>query len=72
MPGQDEGRTVSVTDDQRLREVARILATGVLRLRARAALPPALAPLPGAQILPESGPNSLEVPPKTVLSVHTG
>jgi hypothetical protein len=65
--GEDE----ALTDDQRLREVARILAAGVLRLRAQAA-GPAPTQLPGPQILPESGPNSLEVPPKTVLSVHTG
>jgi hypothetical protein len=61
----------TLTDDQRLREIARILARGVLRLRARVALPPAVH-LPCPQILPESGPNCLEVPPETVLSVHTG
>jgi hypothetical protein len=66
----DEANTL--TDDQRLREIARILAGGVLRLRARLALPPAPVQLPCPQILPESGPNCLEVPPETVLSVHTG
>ena len=60
-----------LTEDQRLREIARILGGGVLRLRARVALPPAVQ-LPGPQILLESGPNCLEVPPETVLSVHTG
>jgi hypothetical protein len=65
----DEGG--NLTDDQRFREIARILAGGVLRLRARVALPPAVPP-PVPQILPESGPNCLEVPPETVLSVHTG
>jgi hypothetical protein len=61
-----------MTDDERLREVARILAAGVLRLHARAALPPAPAQLPGTQILLESSPNCLEVPSETRLSVHTG
>jgi hypothetical protein len=61
-----------LTDDERLREVARILAAGVLRLGARAALPPAAVQVPGPQFLPETGPNCLEVPPETVLSVHTG
>jgi hypothetical protein len=59
-------------DEQRLREVARILAAGILRLRARAALPPSSEHLPGLQIPPESGPNCLELPPETGLSVHTG
>jgi hypothetical protein len=61
----------AVAEDDRLREIARILAGGVLRLRARVALPPAVQ-LPAPQILLESGPNCLEVPPETVLSVHTG
>jgi hypothetical protein len=60
-----------MTENDRLREIARILAAGVLRLRARVALPPAVPP-PAPQILPETGPNCLEVPPETVLSVHTG
>ena len=59
------------TSDQPLSEIARILAGGILRLRSRAALSQAGAPsVP--QIVPESGPNCLEVPPETVLSVHTG
>jgi hypothetical protein len=57
-----------LTDDQRLREIARILAAGVLRLRARVAIPPASVQLPGPQILLESSPICLEVPPETVLS----
>ena len=59
-------------DDQRLREVACILAAGILRLRARLALPAANAQLSGPQILLESGPNSLEVPREVRLSVHPG
>jgi hypothetical protein len=66
--GEDE----TLTENQRFCQIARILAAGVLRLRAHAALPPAPAQLPGPQILPESGPNCLEVPSETVLSVHTG
>jgi hypothetical protein len=57
-----------LTPDERLREVASILAAGVLRLRQRAALPTDDArkrPLD----LPAAG---LEVSNETVLSVHTG
>jgi hypothetical protein len=61
----------AAAEDDRLREIARILAGGVLRLRARVALP-AAAQLSASKILPESGSNCLEVPPETVLSVHTG
>jgi hypothetical protein len=59
-----------LTENDRLREIARILAAGVLRLRARVALP--AVQLPARKILPENGPNCLEVPPETVLSGHTG
>jgi len=58
-----------LTPDERLSEVASILAAGVLRLRARSALP---GDDPAPEILPESWPTCLEVPAKTVLSVHTG
>jgi hypothetical protein len=71
MHSSSEGRHM-LSNDQQLREVARILAAGVWRLRAPAALPPAVTQQRGPQILPESGPNGLEVPPETVLSVHTG
>jgi hypothetical protein len=58
------------TDDARIREIAVILAAGMLRLRARAALPgdPHVVP----QIPRDSPPNGLEVPDETSLSVHTG
>ena len=52
-----------------LREVAGILAAGILRLRARAALPGAQ---PGQENLPKSSEDGLEVPGETVLSGHTG
>jgi hypothetical protein len=58
-----------LTVDQRLREMAEILAAAVIRLRLRAALPGEGA---GAGKPPDSSPNCLEVPQETVLSVHTG
>jgi hypothetical protein len=60
------------TPDQRLRAVARILAAGILRLRARAALPASAAELPVPRILPENAANVLDVPAETRLSVHPG
>ena len=58
-----------LTPEERLSEVASIMAAGVLLLRASAALP---GDDPAPEILPDSWPTCLEVPPKTVLSVHTG
>jgi hypothetical protein len=57
-----------LTPDERLREVTTILGVGVLRLRQRAALPGEK----GRKNPPESSPDGLEVPAKTVLSVHGG
>jgi len=62
----------SLTEEQRLRDIARTLAAGILRLRARRTFPIAAADQPGPQIAAESSPNCLEVPPETVLSVQTG
>jgi hypothetical protein len=59
----------SLTADERMRELASILAAGVLRLRARAALSDKHS---GQKNLPESPANCLDVPPTTVLSVHSG
>lgn len=60
----------NASNDDRLREVARILAAGILRLHARAAL---LTQDSDEIILPNSAENSLEVSGQTVLSVlHTG
>ena len=53
----------SLTPDERFTEVAGILAGGILRLHARAALP---------ENLSETGSPGLEVPDETVLSVHSG
>jgi hypothetical protein len=61
----------SPTADERLREVASILAAGILRLRARAALAAAPDPL-DPRILLGLGQDCLDVPLETVLSVHTG
>jgi hypothetical protein len=72
MHRHDDERPSNQTPDQQLRALARILAAGVLRLRARAALPPAATQPSGPQILAETGRNNLEVPVETRLSVHTG
>lgn len=57
-----------LTADERFREVASILAIGVLRLRQRASLPNENVPKKPV----ESFAAGLEVPDETVLSVHTG
>ena len=58
----------SPAPEERFREIARLLAAGVLRLDRR----PACAPGPATENPPDSGPNSLALPGETVLSVHTG
>jgi hypothetical protein len=62
----------NLTPDERLRAVAAILADGLLRLRARAALPSDPGEHPASKNQPELGRNCLEVSEETVLSVHTG
>ena len=57
-----------LTPDQRREEVANILAAGVLRLHARAALSPGGAPEKSSKLVP----GRLEVSDETVLSVHNG
>lgn len=57
-----------LTPDQRREEVANILAAGVLRLHARAALAPQCTPKKS----PELTTGRLEVSDETVLSVHNG
>ena len=59
----------SLTPDERRSEVASILAAGVLRLHARAAI---LGDELPAEISPESATTCLEVPAETVLSVIHG
>jgi hypothetical protein len=63
------GHLDTQSPDQRLREVAGILAGAVVRLRLRAALPGGDA---GAEKPPESVSNCLEVPSESMLSVHPG
>jgi len=61
-----------LTPDQRRREIARILADGIVRLRSRAALPTAVTAPPASEKPAASSPNCLEVSGETRLSVHTG
>ena len=62
----------AMTADERLREVAVILASGILSLRSRAALPATPGQHSGPKNPPESGQECLEASAETVLSVHTG
>ena len=59
----------SLTSDERFSELAAILAGGVLRLHARAALSSSKL---GPEKSPNSGPAGLELSEETVLSVHCG
>jgi hypothetical protein len=61
----------SLSPEKRFRELARLLATGLLRLRPAGAVP-AVGGHPAPKNLPEKSPNGLEVCPETRLSVHTG
>ena len=60
-----------LTPEDRLRQVAAVLARGLLRLHTPSA---AAGPAehPGPKNPPESSPNCLELPAETVLSGHTG
>jgi hypothetical protein len=60
------------TDTDRLREIADLLAAGVLRLRCRAALSSQQASTPAPENLPENSLNGLELSRETRLSVHPG
>ena len=62
----------SLTPDERLTEVASILAAGILRLHTRAALPEDVAEHSAPENPADSGSPGLEVPGETVLSVHSG
>jgi hypothetical protein len=61
-----------LTPEQRRRELAGILARGVVRLRHRQRLAGKTAPTLPAKTLLESSAGRLAVPTETVLSVHTG
>jgi hypothetical protein len=56
---QSDVRSALLTPEQRLTEIARILASAILRLRCRAALPSASSG--GPDIRTNSDPNCLEV-----------
>lgn len=60
------------TDADRLREIAGLLAAGILRLRCRAALSSESASNSGQKNLPKSSLNGLELSPGTRLSGHGG
>jgi hypothetical protein len=64
----DRADAASLTPEERFHKVAAILASSVLRLHQRAALPPEETPRKVSQF-PGAG---LEVPDTTVLSGHTG
>src|SRR5262245_39535336 len=61
---------VNMTPAARTAEIAAILALGVLRLRARAALPSKSSPVPSEAA--ESGRNCLDDTPETRLHVPRG
>ena len=65
----DSTDLADLAPDERLRELASIFAAGILRLRLRAAVP---ASDPAPENVLESRPRRLELPAKTVLSVHGG
>jgi hypothetical protein len=64
--------SIPLTPDERLAEVASILAAGVLRLHTRMALSPDAAGLSARKSPAKSAAPGLEVPDETVLSVHNG
>jgi hypothetical protein len=61
-----------LTPELRRRELARLLAAGLRRLRPRPADPAFSPEHPAPENLPESRATGLEVLPETRLSVHTG
>ena len=61
-----------LTHHDRLREVARLLAAGVLRLLERPAQAATLAGQPASENLDEVTRDCLELPGETVLSVQDG
>lgn len=66
MIGHDN--TVDITPGARLKEIAAILAAGIVRLRHRCGLPADNGP----KIAPESSSDGLDVVDETVLSVVMG
>ena len=64
----DCANTMHPSPEQLLSDVAAILATGILRLRQRAALPSGTA----AKNEEKNSPDGLDLSPDTRLSVHCG
>ena len=64
--------SLTMTPDERRAAIAKILATGILRLHTRAALPSASVSSFDAENTENPGSPRLEVPDETVLSVHNG
>ena len=62
----------ALTPNDRLREVGVILAAGLLRLRARAAIPATSVAAIPTQLLSESRHSELELSRRTSVTVHTG
>jgi hypothetical protein len=62
----------SPTPDERIHELASILAAGILRLYERAALPTRNAEVASPEDLEGTADPWLEVPGRTRLSVHVG
>jgi hypothetical protein len=61
-----------LTVDERLHAIARILAGGILRLHARAALPASTGDAAAPNQETNSSSNCLDVPGETRLSDHSG
>jgi hypothetical protein len=71
-PTITEACNATSDDDDRLREIACLLAAGILRLRCRAALRSGPAISPGPENLQKNSPNELELSREARLSGHTG
>jgi hypothetical protein len=67
-----EEHDVILDADKRLVEIAQVLAEGILRLSRRMALSADSGQFLDQENVREKSQDSLELPDKTVLSVHTG
>jgi hypothetical protein len=72
MNSTDLETSALTTDADRLREIAGLLAAGILRLRCRAALRSQQATTPGPENPPKNSLNELALSHETRLSVHEG
>lgn len=62
----ESNKTADLTPDERFREIAYILAIGIVRSHGQSTVAPDDRP----KILPDSSPDGLEVPAETRLSVR--